>query len=156
MKSILKSMKLKSWRRCVFVILICPIVLIFNACSSGFEVNSFFENHASEIEALVLNGSGIAGYNYPGCSPGANDDFFEKMQRARLMPRDCKAVEINPPLFSWINPSDRNKSTKWTLKIVTADGKPFSTTQLDNPVGPIFSSAFPAGEYSWSVSYESV
>ncbi|MBT9492551.1 MAG: DUF4962 domain-containing protein [Paucibacter sp.] len=102
----------------------------------------------------TLSGSGIPGLN-AACDPKLYTDFIEKTRAElkRLLPSDCRIVADSQPIFSWPQPSNRNKAVAWTFVLKKSDGSTVSSRTSNTP-RLLLDAALPQGDYTWSVSYK--
>lgn len=74
------------------------------------------------------------------------------VHQRRILPEQCQSVRIGS-LFSWGEPSDRNRTRAWRFAVRTLT----SSTEISRrDVGEprlVLNPALPAGSYEWSVAY---
>lgn len=110
----------------------------------------------ASLPVMSLLGTGVAGTAATGCTVKTYPDFIDTMQwnRRRVQPGDCALVRVNPPLFVWPQPTDRNTKVAWTLSVRKANAgatvltKTSTVPRLDTGNAPLS-----VGDYEWSVTY---
>jgi Domain of unknown function (DUF4962)/Heparinase II/III-like protein len=90
----------------------------------------------------------------PGCAPKLYDDFIDNgpWSSRRLLPRDCRLLDERTPLFSWAEPTDRDRRHPWTLTLRDASGSAIATRQTRVP-RLMLDEPLKAGAYTWNVTY---
>ncbi|WP_197046852.1 DUF4962 domain-containing protein [Paucibacter sp. KBW04] len=74
--------------------------------------------------------------------------------RRRVQPGDCALVRVNPPLFVWPQPADRNTKVAWSFSVRKANaGATVLTRTSTVPRVDTGNAPLAAGDYEWSVSY---
>lgn len=105
--------------------------------------------------SMNMQGLGLREHLSTNCTPTIRDDFIDSgsWDSRRLLPRDCLRVDINPPLFSWPQPSNRDTRTPWTVTIRSTGT---SATEFRRQVASprlYLEEGLPAGDYEWAASY---
>lgn len=104
---------------------------------------------------IELKGTGINSVYAEGCTPSIKSDFIDAgtWTTRRLEPRDCAIVPSSTPIFSWRQPSTRDKTIAWTFTLRKASGELVLTRQTMSPRLLLADPALAPGLYNWSVSF---
>ena len=121
-------------------------VVTIAAISNGLNVVATFDGNVQKAK-----------YN-PNCSPVAGQDFIDLLSQSagKIYPEDCAYSGTNPPVLQWPqggNNVDTSLALPWTITI-NKDGRLYATGSSKFSHYQI-TSALPAGEYDWSVSFRS-
>jgi len=90
-----------------------------------------------------------------GCKPAFPDDYMEKVpwSNRRIEPRDCAALRITTPVFSWVLPPNQSATNK-IMKVVVKRYSDNATFSQDSTLPRlIFSQQLLPGAYDWYMEY---
>lgn len=121
------------------------------------ESSSFVEKPpiATTAAAVDMQGSGLREHLSANCTPTIRDDFIDagSWDHRRLLPRDCLRIDINPPLFSWPQPSNRDTQAPWAVTIRRTTAPTIEVQRQVASPRLFLDQALQAGDYEWDVSY---
>lgn len=141
---------------CRHVLLLATAALFTNCTGSFKAISKMSEGPTVAKKSIKLGGDGIEGYDYEGCIPKSTIDFFDNLDKVKLLPRDCAIIEMNPPLFSWSDHPRllRDPNAPWNLEIVTEEGAAVDQFTTTLPYGPLGRAQLKPGAYKWRVTYK--
>lgn len=122
----------------------------------AFPTSSPTDVHAERLTPDLIQDSGKSEERGPeaGCTPSLQADFIdgETWNNRRLVPVDCAAVAMQAPLFSWRQPTDRDRTKAWKFTLQRGTGEIVTSIQSDHPRHQL-QQLLGAGDYKWTVTY---